>query len=225
MSLYVIPAQAHRSCTKPTPRSPRSPPPPPPARPAPRQSAAWPTAPARGRWPPRARRSSPAALPHTRVRQEVAPALVLQPDERVRGTRARTYVCPGGAAPRAFGDRSGDLPSTSLASAGWTAGPGWAGTVEALARWANRLFEGRILRQSSLDQMTECRTGRAVGRVRARRVALSRRARARGVAPRWRRARRDVLAAAAPALVLGVGAMNATSWRSRGTSPRPAQCR
>jgi D-alanyl-D-alanine carboxypeptidase len=94
-----------------------------------------------------------------RVRHEVAPQLVLQPEERVRGAAAQSYVYPNGAGdPRVYGDRSRYLPSTSVATAAWTAGA-WAGTVPALALWANRLFSGDILRPASLRQMTAFRAG------------------------------------------------------------------
>jgi D-alanyl-D-alanine carboxypeptidase len=94
-----------------------------------------------------------------RVRHEVAPQLVLQPDERVHGAAAQSYVYPNGAGdPRVYGDRSHYLPSTSVAPAAWTAGA-WAGTTEALALWANRLFSGHILRPASLHQMTAFRAG------------------------------------------------------------------
>jgi D-alanyl-D-alanine carboxypeptidase len=90
-----------------------------------------------------------------RVRHEVAPQLVLQPEERVRGAAAQSYVYPNGAGdPRVYGDRSRYLPSTSVATAAWT-----AGTVPALALWANRLFSGDILRPASLRQMTAFRAG------------------------------------------------------------------
>jgi hypothetical protein len=94
-----------------------------------------------------------------RVRHEVAPRLVLQPDERVRGAAAQSYVYPNGAGdPRVYGDRSRYLPSTSVATAAWTAGA-WAGTAPSLALWANRLLSDHILRPASLRQMTAFSAG------------------------------------------------------------------
>lgn len=90
-----------------------------------------------------------------RVRHEVAPDLVLQPDERVPGRPARFYWYPNGVGdPQPYGDDAGWLPSTSMATGAWTAGT-WAGTTEALARWADRLFSGAVLEPGSLEQMTD----------------------------------------------------------------------
>jgi D-alanyl-D-alanine carboxypeptidase len=94
-----------------------------------------------------------------RVRHEVAPQLTLQPDERVRGTPAQSYVYPNGAGdPRPYTDHSRYVPCTSFATAAWTAGA-WAGTVQALALWANRLLGGQILQPASLHEMTAFRPG------------------------------------------------------------------
>jgi D-alanyl-D-alanine carboxypeptidase len=88
------------------------------------------------------------------VRHEVAAGLALQPDDRVDGPGARGYTFPGGGdGPKAVGDRSGYLPSAAFASGAWTAGA-WAGSPEALAGWANRLFSGRILSAAALREMT-----------------------------------------------------------------------
>ena len=90
-----------------------------------------------------------------RVRHEVAPDLVLQPDERVPGRPARFYWYPNGIGdPQPHGDDAGWLPSTAMATGAWTAGT-WAGTTEALARWADRLFSGAIVEAGSLEQMTD----------------------------------------------------------------------
>ena len=97
----------------------------------------------------------------TALRHRVAPGLVLQPDELVKGRPARSYVFPDGAEPEPFGDGSRMLPSTSVATAAWTAGA-WAGTVETLAGWANGLFEGRILTPAALHEMTAFRRGSAM---------------------------------------------------------------
>jgi D-alanyl-D-alanine carboxypeptidase len=48
-----------------------------------------------------------------------------------------------------------------MATGAWTAGA-WAGTTEALARWADRLFRGEILEPESLSQMTDFRPAPAV---------------------------------------------------------------
>ena len=97
----------------------------------------------------------------TAIRHQVAPALILQPDELVKGRPARSYVYPAGAEPEPFGDGSRLLPSTSVATAAWTAGA-WAGTTEALAVWANGLFEGRVLTPAALREMTTFQRGSAI---------------------------------------------------------------
>jgi len=90
-----------------------------------------------------------------RVRHEVAPDLVLQPDERVPGRPARFYWYPNGVGdPQPHGDDAGWVPSTAMATGAWTAGA-WAGTTEALAQWADRLFRGEVLEPASLEAMTE----------------------------------------------------------------------
>jgi D-alanyl-D-alanine carboxypeptidase len=97
-----------------------------------------------------------------RVRHEVAPDLVLQPDERVRGRPARFYWYPNGLGDRQpHGDDAGWVPSTAMATGAWTAGA-WAGTTEALARWADRLFRGEVLEPASLEAMTEGGLGLAL---------------------------------------------------------------
>ncbi len=90
-------------------------------------------------------------------RHRAAPGLVLQPDERVKGRPARSYVFDG-ARPRPYGGDARLIPSTSIATAAWTAGA-WAGSVQRLARWADRLFGGEILRPGSLRDMTRFRPG------------------------------------------------------------------
>jgi D-alanyl-D-alanine carboxypeptidase len=92
------------------------------------------------------------------VRHEVAPRLVLQPDDRVRGRPAQFYWYPRGLGdPKPHGDGAGWVPSTAMATGAWTAGA-WAGTTEALARWGDRLFRGGILTPASLAEMTEFTT-------------------------------------------------------------------
>ena len=95
--------------------------------------------------------------------RDTAPGIALQPDQRVRGAPARGYVYPRGAGdPRPFGDDGQLVPSTSLATAAWTSG-GYAGSVEAMARWADGLFAGKLLEPESLDEMTDFRPSTALG--------------------------------------------------------------
>jgi D-alanyl-D-alanine carboxypeptidase len=95
--------------------------------------------------------------------RETAPGIALQPDQRVHGEPARGYVYPQGAGdPRPFGDDGPFVPSTSLATAAWTSG-GYAGSTEAMAGWADRLFAGDVIDGNSLSQMTDFRPGTALG--------------------------------------------------------------
>ncbi|HEX5781325.1 MAG TPA: serine hydrolase domain-containing protein [Solirubrobacteraceae bacterium] len=92
------------------------------------------------------------------VRHEVAPRLVLQPDDRVRGRPARFYWYPRGLGdPQPHGDGAGWVPSTAMATGAWTAGA-WAGHTEALSRWGDRLFRGGVLAPASLAEMTDFAT-------------------------------------------------------------------
>jgi CubicO group peptidase (beta-lactamase class C family) len=94
---------------------------------------------------------------------DTAPGLALQPDQRVQGEPARGYVYPRGAGdPRPFGDDGPFVPSTSLATAAWTSG-GYAGSAEAMASWADRLFAGEVIDEDSLSQMTDFRPSTAIG--------------------------------------------------------------
>lgn len=54
------------------------------------------------------------------------------------------------------------MPSTSLATAAWTSG-GYAGSPEAMARWADRLFAGDVIDDASLAEMTDFQPGFALG--------------------------------------------------------------
>jgi D-alanyl-D-alanine carboxypeptidase len=91
--------------------------------------------------------------------RDTAPGIALQPDQIVTGAPVRGYVYPRGAGdPRPFGDGGQLVPSTSLATAAWTSG-GYAGSVEAMARWADRLFAGKLLEPESLDEMTDFAPG------------------------------------------------------------------
>ncbi len=95
--------------------------------------------------------------------RDTAPGIALQPDQRVEGEPARGYVYPEGAGdPRAFGDGGPFVPSTSLATAAWTSG-GYAGSTEAMAGWADRLFAGEVIDEDSLSEMTDFRPSTALG--------------------------------------------------------------
>jgi D-alanyl-D-alanine carboxypeptidase len=95
--------------------------------------------------------------------RDTAPGIALQPDQRVEGEPARGYLYPRGAGdPRPFGDGGPFVPSTSLATAAWTSG-GYAGSAEAMAGWADRLFAGEVIDEDSLSQMTDFRTSTALG--------------------------------------------------------------
>ena len=97
------------------------------------------------------------------VRHEVAAGLALQPGDRVDGAGARGYTFRAGDdEPKDVGDRSGYLPSAAFAAGAWTAGA-WAGSPEALAGWANRLFGGRILSRAALREMTTFAGGAGLG--------------------------------------------------------------
>jgi CubicO group peptidase (beta-lactamase class C family) len=95
--------------------------------------------------------------------RETAPGIALQPDQRVEGEPARGYVYPEGAGkPTAFGDDGPFVPSTSLATAAWTSG-GYAGSAEAMAAWADRLFAGEVISDDSLSEMTDFKESAALG--------------------------------------------------------------
>ena len=95
--------------------------------------------------------------------RETAPGIALQPDQRVEGEPARGYVYPNGVGdPQPFGDDGPFVPSTSLATAAWTSG-GYAGSAEAMAGWADRLFAGDVIGDDSLDQMTDFESSTAIG--------------------------------------------------------------
>jgi D-alanyl-D-alanine carboxypeptidase len=95
--------------------------------------------------------------------RETAPGIALQPEQRVEGEPARGYVYPQGPGdPRPFGDGGPFVPSTSLATAAWTSG-GYAGSAEAMAGWADRLFAGEVIDEDSLSEMTHFRPSRAAG--------------------------------------------------------------
>ena len=95
--------------------------------------------------------------------RETAPGIALQPDQRVEGEPARAYVYPNGAGdPQPFGDDGPFVPSTSLATAAWTSG-GYAGSAEAMAGWADRLFAGEVVDEGSLSQMTDFMESTALG--------------------------------------------------------------
>jgi D-alanyl-D-alanine carboxypeptidase len=82
-------------------------------------------------------------------------AVFMQAEERVRAPVARGYddVDLDGA-PDDLSDGTRTIPNTALASAAWTAG-GIAATPEAVARFGDALFGGRLLSRDSLRQMTD----------------------------------------------------------------------
>ena len=95
--------------------------------------------------------------------RDTAPGIALQPEQRVEGEPARAYVYPEGAGkPQPFGDDGPYVPSTSLATAAWTSG-GYAGSAEAMAAWADRLFAGEVISDDSLSQMTDFKESTALG--------------------------------------------------------------
>jgi D-alanyl-D-alanine carboxypeptidase len=95
--------------------------------------------------------------------RDTAPGIALQPEQRVNGVPARGYVYPNGAAdPQPFGDGGRMVPSTSLATAAWASG-GYAGSAEAMVRWADRLFAGEVIDRDSLGQMTDFKPSAALG--------------------------------------------------------------
>jgi D-alanyl-D-alanine carboxypeptidase len=84
------------------------------------------------------------------LRRSLGPGLYLQNEDKPPSGSAG-YVA--GSNER-FGDDSGYLPSRSVAGSAWTAG-GWAASAVDVARFAQRLFEGKLLRPQSLEQMTK----------------------------------------------------------------------
>jgi D-alanyl-D-alanine carboxypeptidase len=93
-----------------------------------------------------------------------AQAVFLQGEEDVRGPVAPAYYdfdFDGDA--DALSDGTTNIPSTALASAAWTAG-GIAATPEAVARFGDALFRGRLLEADSLAQMLDFSAKLGVGR-------------------------------------------------------------
>ena len=84
-----------------------------------------------------------------------ADAVFMQGEERVRAEVARGYddVDLDGA-PDDLSDGTRTIPNTAMASAAWTAG-GIAATPEAVAKFGDALFRGRLLNPDSLRQMTD----------------------------------------------------------------------
>ena len=84
-----------------------------------------------------------------------ADAVFMQVEERVRVPVARGYddVDLDGT-PDDLSDGTRTIPNTALASAAWTAG-GIAATPEAVAKFGDALFRGRLLNPDSLRQMTD----------------------------------------------------------------------
>jgi CubicO group peptidase (beta-lactamase class C family) len=82
--------------------------------------------------------------------------LALQPAERPRTPRARSYWYPDGltAEPADVSDGGPLLPSRTWASLASVAG-GLAGDVPSLARWTHELLGGKILSRASLHEMTD----------------------------------------------------------------------
>jgi D-alanyl-D-alanine carboxypeptidase len=93
-----------------------------------------------------------------------ADAVFLQGEERVRAPVARGYHdvdFDGEADDLSDGTRT--IPNTALASAAWTAG-GIAATPEAVARFGDALFSGRLLEPDSLAQMLDFEAELGAGR-------------------------------------------------------------
>jgi D-alanyl-D-alanine carboxypeptidase len=92
-----------------------------------------------------------------------ADAVFVQGEEPVRGRGARPYsdVDEDGRQDD-ISDGTSVIPNTAMATAAWTAG-GLAATPEAVARFADALFRGRLLEPRSLEQMLDVDT-RGVGR-------------------------------------------------------------
>ena len=83
------------------------------------------------------------------LRRSLGPGLYLQGEDKPPSGSAG-YV--SGSDER-FGDDSGYLPSRAVAGTAWTAG-GWAASAIDVAQFAHRLFEGKVLRARSLQEMT-----------------------------------------------------------------------
>jgi D-alanyl-D-alanine carboxypeptidase len=89
--------------------------------------------------------------------------LALQPDQIVSARPARGYWYPTGGATRRPWGKADDpmVPSTAVAGGAWTAG-GLAGSVAALAGWADDLLTGGTLKPESVEQMATFNEGTAL---------------------------------------------------------------
>jgi D-alanyl-D-alanine carboxypeptidase len=89
--------------------------------------------------------------------------LALQPDQTVGDRPARGYwYPPSSATRRPWGSASDPMvPSTGVAGGAWTAG-GLAGSVAALAGWADDLLTGGTLDPASVEQMATFNEGSAL---------------------------------------------------------------
>ena len=84
-----------------------------------------------------------------------ADAVFLQGEEPVRGPVVRAYSdLDENGKQDDISDGTSIIPNTAMATAAWTAG-GLAATPEAVARFADALFRGRLLRRQSLAQMLD----------------------------------------------------------------------
>jgi D-alanyl-D-alanine carboxypeptidase len=104
----------------------------------------------------KATRSSVAAELRARLLEPAhADAVFLQGEEEVRAPVMRAYFDSDldGVADD-LADGTNTIPNTALASAAWTAG-GIAATPEAVARFGDALFRGRLLESGSLGQMID----------------------------------------------------------------------
>ena len=106
-----------------------------------------------------AREPLTAALRHRVFAQPGGDGLAFQPEEHPPTPRAHSYWYPkGGATPVDASDGGPVLPYRSLAATSGAAGA-LAGDVPSLARWGHGLFEGRVLRASSLREMARFHPG------------------------------------------------------------------
>ena len=106
-----------------------------------------------------AREPLAAALRRRVFAQPGGAGLAFQPAEHPRKPRAHSYWYPdGGGTPVDASDGGPVLPSRSMAATFGAAGA-LAGDVPSLARWGHGLFEGKVLRASSLREMARFRPG------------------------------------------------------------------
>ena len=114
-------------------------------------------------WPPEWRCAAPRAPAGSPCCATPRPTSRCSPSSAwTANRRADTCTREGAGKPQPFGDGGRFVPSTSLATAAWTSG-GYAGSAEAMARWADHLFAGEVIDQDSLSEMTDFKPSTALG--------------------------------------------------------------